>query len=136
MVWRERRSTSSGWLGDCDRFSVVNESGLEAIDGDILVPGADLDREVFVSLPEDLVGAVVRGLKWGLLKLSSDEDKPGCVQADRDVILDVTLGAGRDWSEIADSFTELPKVLVNRCFWSILDEIAGDCQWGAVNQFG
>ena len=80
LLWSlvsQRRTASPRRLGDSDRFRVVNEGGLEAIDGDILVPGTDLDREVFVGPPEDLVGAIVRGLERGLLEFLSDENEFG-----------------------------------------------------------
>ena len=95
-----------GWLGDCDRFSVVDEGGLEAIDGDVLIPGANLDREVFIGPPEDLVGAVVRGLKRGLFKFPSDEDESCHMYAGRDVRSGAAVVAGGDWSETTDSLAK------------------------------
>ena len=45
------------------------------------------------------------------------------------------MGAGRDWSEVVDSFAELTKVHADWCLWSILDEVSGNCQRGGVSQF-
>ena len=115
---------------------VVDVGGFEAVDGDVVFPGSDLDGEVLIVPLENLEGTVVRALERGLLKFSSDEDELGLVQAARNAVLDSTMGACRDWSEVADSFAELSKVLIDWCLWSILDEVSGDRQRGAVNQFG
>ena len=134
-VWSNRRSASSGWLRHYDWSRVVDVGGLEAVDRDVVFSGTDLDGEVLVGPLEDLVGTIVRGLERGLFEFSLHEDELGLAQAARYAVLDSAMGAGRYWSEVADSFTELSKVLADRCLWSILDEVSGNCQRGAVNQF-
>ena len=123
-------------MGYDDWQRVVDVSGLEAVDGDVVFSGPDLDGEVLVGPLEDLVGTVVRGLEWGLFEFPLHEDELGLAQAARYAVLDSAMGAGRYWSEVADSFTELSKVLADRCLWSILDEVAGDRQRRTVYQFG
>ena len=73
-----RRTASPRWLGDRDRFRVVDEGGLEAVGRDVLLPGANLDSEVLVVPLEDLIWSVVRSLERGLLEVSSDKDEFGC----------------------------------------------------------
>ena len=122
-------------MGYDDWHRVVDVGGLEAVDGDVVFSGPDLDGEVLVGLLEDFERTVVRGLERGLLEFSSDENELGVAQAVGDAFLDASVDAGRDWSEAVDSFAELTEVLANWRLWSVLDEIAGYCQWRAVDQF-
>ena len=122
-------------MGYDDWHCVVDVGGLEAVDGDVVFSGTDLDGEVLVGPPEDFERTVVRGLERGLLEFSSDENELGVAQAVGDAFLDASVDAGRDWSEVVDSFAELTEVLADWCLWSILDEVAGDRQRRAVNQF-
>ena len=69
------RTAASGWLGYDDWLRIVDVGGLEAVDGNVIFSGPDLDREVFVEPFEDFVGTVVRGLERGLLEFSPDEDE-------------------------------------------------------------
>ena len=69
------RAASSRWLGYDDWLRIVDVGGLEAVDGNVIFSGPDLDREVFIEPFEDFVGTVVRGLERGLLEFSPDEDE-------------------------------------------------------------
>ena len=71
------RTAASRWLGYDDWYRVVDVSGLEAVDGDVVFSGPDLDREVLVRPLEDFEGTVVRGLERGLLELPSHENELG-----------------------------------------------------------
>ena len=109
LLWSlvsQRRTASPSRLGDSNRFHVVNEGGLDAIDGYVLIPGANLDREVFIGPPEDLVGAVIRGLKRRLFKFPSDEDESCRTYAGRDVRSGAAVVAGGDWFETTDSLAK------------------------------
>ena len=64
-------------MGYDDWHRVVDVGGLEAVDGNVVFSGPDLDREVFVGPLEDFEGAVVRGLERGLLELPSHENELG-----------------------------------------------------------
>ena len=134
--WSSWRTASSRWLGYDDWHRVVDVGGLEAVDGDVVFSGTDLDGEVLVGPPEDFEWTVVRGLERRLLEFSSDENELGFAQAVGDAFLDASVDAGRDWSEVIDSFAELTEVLADWCLWSILDEIAGDRRRRTVYQFG
>ena len=129
------RAATSRWLGYDDWHCVVDVGGLEAVDGDVVFSGTDLDGEVLVGPPEDFEWTVVRGLERRLLEFSSNENELGVAQAVGDAFLDASVDAGRDWSEVIDSFAELTEVLADWCLWSILDEVARDRQRRAVNQF-
>ena len=71
------RTAASGWLGYDDWLRIVDVGGLEAVDGDVVLPGTDLDGEILFGPFEDFEGAVVRGLERGLLELSSNENEFG-----------------------------------------------------------
>ena len=64
-------------MGYDDWYRVVDVSGLEAVDGNVIFSGPDLDREVFVEPFEYFVGTVVRGLERGLLEFPSHENELG-----------------------------------------------------------
>ena len=72
--WSGRAATSR-WLGYDDWHRVVDVSGLEAVDGDVVFSGPDLDGEVLVGPLEDFEGTVVRGLERGLLELPPNENE-------------------------------------------------------------
>ena len=107
------RAAASRWLGYDDWHCVVDVGGLEAVDGDVVFSGTDLDGEVLVGPPEDFERTVVRGLERGLLEFSSDENEPGVAQAVGDALLDTSVDAGRDRSEVTDAFAELAKVFAH-----------------------
>ena len=62
-------------MGYDDWHRVVDVGGLEAVDGNVVFSGPDLDREVFVGPLEDFEGTVVRGLERGLLEFSPNENE-------------------------------------------------------------
>ena len=64
-------------MGYDDWHRVVDVGGLEAVDGDVVLPGTDLDGEILFGPFEDFEGAVVRGLERGLLEFSSHENELG-----------------------------------------------------------
>ena len=71
------RAASSRWLGYDDWLRIVDVGGLEAVDGNVIFSGPDLDREVFIGPSENFEGAVVWGLERGLLELTSNENEFG-----------------------------------------------------------
>ena len=71
------RAASSRWLGYDDWLRIVDVGGLEAVDGNVIFSGPDLDGEVFIRPLEDFERTVVRGLERGLLELPSNENEFG-----------------------------------------------------------
>ena len=109
-------------------------SGLQPVNGDAVFLVAHLDGKILLGSPKDFVRSVVRGLKGGLVGVFADENEFRLAQTVWHVGLGLTVCTGGNWSEIADLFSELAEVFVDRCLWSLLDEVAGNRQGSAVDQ--
>ena len=109
-------------------------SGLQPVNGDAVFLVAHLDGKILLGSLKDFVWSVVWGLKGGLAEVFADENELRLVQTVWYVRLGLTVCAGGNWSKIADLFSKLAEVLVDRCLWSLLDEVAGNRQGSAVDQ--
>ena len=99
------RSASPWWLGYQYWCRILNESGLEPVYGDSVLPCADLDGEVLVVPSDDLVRAIVRGLKRGLFEVPAYENEFRIGQVLRHVRPGTTVVASGDGTEFTDPFT-------------------------------
>ena len=98
------RSASPWWLGYQYWCRILNESGLEPVYGDSVLPCADLDIEVLVVLSHDLVRAIVRGLERGLFEVPAYEYELRIGQVLGDVRPGTTVVACGDGTEVPDPF--------------------------------
>ncbi len=81
-----------------------HESGLKAIHWYAVLPGADLNGEELVGLPDDLIRAVIWSLERSLFKFSSYEDKFCIVQGRWYIGPAAIMMAGRDGTEVPYAF--------------------------------
>ena len=99
------RSASPWRLGHQYWGRILNKSGLEPVYGDAVLPCANLESEVLVVLPNDLIWAIVRGLEWGLLEVPAYENELCIGQVLRHIRPGMTVVAGKDGTEVTDPFT-------------------------------
>ena len=97
------RRTATAWrLCRNERLHRVCNCRFQPIDGNVILPAADIESESFCTALYYAIRSMVRALHRGFVAIAANEDEVGLCQTRRHVRRAISMARSRDWSHSLD----------------------------------